>query len=187
MDPATIMMLLQAAPAVIGGFQSLFGGNKPPQMQQQPLMTWDQAMAAAQTQLQPAMQQFDNGTMARGFYGQAPTDAYRNPYFAGQQTQLAGQMMQQEADMRLKQGQFDLNSWSAQKANQQNNFSNMLNGLNTAWGGYKDYANLTGTLPFTGGQQTAAFKQGLAQQALNATDPNKLQLNLGWENNKGVY
>jgi murein DD-endopeptidase MepM/ murein hydrolase activator NlpD len=160
------LMALQALPAVISAGQSLFGNNAPPQMQRQPLMTWDQAMAAAKAQLQPAMQQFDANSMARGFYGQMPTDAYRNPYFAGQQTALANQMMQQEADMRLKQGQFELNSWSAQKANQQNNFSNMLNGLNMAWGGYKDYADLTGTLPFTGGQQTADMQRKIIDEYL---------------------
>jgi hypothetical protein len=180
------LMALQALPAVISAGQSLFGNNAPPQMQRQPLMTWDQAMEAARAQLQPAMQQFDANTMARGFYGQMPTDAYRNPYFAGQQTALANQLMQQEADMRLKQGQFELNNWSAQQANKSNNFNNMLAGLNTAWGAYTDYADLTGTLPFSGGQQTAAFKQGLAQTAINngaATNggnPWELKINNVW-------
>lgn len=181
-------LLLQMLPAVVGGVQQLFGGSKPPTMPTQQLMSWDQAMAAAQSQMQPALQQYDNQATQRGFYGQMPTDAYRNSWAAGQQAQLANQLMQQTANMLLQQGQLNLANWQAAQQARSNNFQNFLGGLGTAWQGYKDWADLTGNLPFTGGKHTLQHDAAVASQLIRGgyqpaqvTDPSAVnyQLQLG--------
>jgi hypothetical protein len=143
---------LMALPTVTGALQAMF--NRPQPVQ--PMMTWEQAMAAAQQQMQPALQQFDANSMQRGFYGQMPENAYRNTWAAGQQTQIANQMMRDAADMSLKQGQLNQDI-------RLNNMAGMMNGLNGSWGAINTYANLTGNLPtFMGGGQTPAMKSAVA-------------------------
>lgn len=163
MDPATIALLLQAAPAVVNTIGTIFGRNKQPQYpQMEPSMTWEQALQMAEAQMNPLAQQYDHQAMQRGFYGQMPNDVMRSDYLASQQAGMAQQMMQQDwqnkynqqqaaADWSLKQGSLNLGQ-------QQQNLQTGGMLANT----YFNAAEHMGMFPWTK-MNTAATNRNIAQ------------------------
>ncbi len=185
----TISLLLQAAPIAINALGSVFGGGRSPapsavspvMPQMAPTMTWDQALQQAQGQMAPLLRQYDTQAMQRGFYGQMPSDVARSDYASAAQSQMANQLMQQDwqnkfsqnqlaADWALKQGSLDLSQQQLNQQRQQHRTQNAYNLGNLAGNWYQGMAQLTGKLPFSGGQQTVQHNQGVADELSRMQD-----------------
>lgn len=182
MDPALISLIAQITPVAIQGIRNLFGGGQsqfqpPPPVQMPemaPAMTWEQALAQTQGQMAPLMRQYDNQAMARGFYGQMPTDVARSDYASVAQSQMANQLMQQDwankfgqqqmaADFALKQGQMNLGGLQLQQQQQQHQANQALGWSQNLGNWYTNMAQLTGQMPFSG-QWTNQRKQQMADE-----------------------
>ncbi len=127
---------------------NMFGGNQQRpyiQQQQNPIMSYQDALKQAQTALNPQYQQMLNSTlanidrnsMARGFYGQLPTDVFKRStagdlsmQHQGNVAQYANQLQQQHFQNQMALDQFN---WQKQQANQQRN-DNLWSTVGTAAG-----------------------------------------------------
>ncbi len=116
---------------------SLFAGNQQrPQIQQQnPMMSYQDALKQAQAALDPQYQKMlkttlgniDRNSMARGFYGQLPTDVFKRStagdlsmQHQANLAQYANQVQQQNFQNQMALNQFDWQKqqYEDQKSNQ---------------------------------------------------------------------